>query len=394
MIGHLLLLKVCSVVLPPLLIWALVSGVPIWLRTLGALSLLPSVQALPFADTAADIQRHLPGISTEAAYMLLHTVYHDRAVIRLNALQAAQTTRPVYAWLTRLAEWSSDYIPFAPLEPTIKALRLSITAVARGLGLNVSSSPASAMRPDIRLLVPHYDNCQLCGNVLEQDRDVCEVWIATDTGFIEGNSASGRCQNCQTTHHADRYSTHLVNGETGSVLCRIYNPNSTHLSIGRNLWATRALATSLSLLRYSGHMSNETLAKFYNGRYPSPDIKLTPKQIWKLFVLHEAIKKCHSNKEELVTPAYTPIYQISKSVMSRFHPGKVVKVLPGALAHSCDECHHQHRTGFPEGLFKDGELDSETAATLDQDILVSYPACCNHYSLSSTTNLIIYRTHL
>lgn len=342
---------------------------------LGALSLLPSAQALPFADTAARIQQHLPGISTEAAYMLLHTVYHERRVVQLNALQAAvYGGRPVYAWLTRLAQWSYDFIPFAPLEPTIAAIRLSISSVALGLGATAHST--QIMRADVRLLVPQYSSCQLCGRLLKQDRDVYGVWIATETGFIEGNSASGRCQNtdCRTAHHADRYSTQLAFGKMEPTLCRIYNSEATHLLIGRNLWATRALATSLSLLRYSGHMSNESLAKFYNSRYPSSDIQISPKQIWKLFVLHEAIKKCASNKEELVAPAYTPLHQITKSIMSRFHPGKIVKILPGALAHSCDECHHSHRTGFPEGLFKDGELDSDIAATLTQEDLVRYLA--------------------
>ena len=103
--------------------------------------------------------------------------------------------------------------------------------------------------------------------------------------------AVGRCQTCRTSHFPDRYTTTLQFDNT-TTLGAVHNANATHLQIGWNLWADRAVAITMTGLRYSGHMSNKTLAQNFNTCHCSQPFTLSAKQIWKLFVLHEALSKC------------------------------------------------------------------------------------------------------
>ena len=311
--------------------------------------MLPFARAIPsFQELATLIDHHAPGLSVYTVYILLHTIYLNHEAIRLNYLYFAVThSNRVQAWLCRLGEWAMTDPGLASAALTGETVSTITGAIALGFGFSAEHQTPHV--PGSNQTLPLYRKCKLCGHTLKQDRKVQEVWIVTDGGIIDGRMAVGRCRRCRTSHFPDRYSTQLPFNNETTTLCSVYNANATHLRIGWNLWADRAVAITMMGLRYSGHMSNETLAQNFNTRHCSTPVSLSAKQIWKLFVLHEGILKCAQNGVELIVPAYAQTHQVAGLINKAFHPG-LVNIIPGSLSHHCGECHHPHRTGFPAEL--------------------------------------------
>ena len=330
-----------------------------------ALGLLPFAWAVPsFHELATLIDHHAPELGVYAGYILLHTIYLNHEAIRLNYLYFAVThNNRVQAWLRRLGDWAMTDPSLASVALTGETVSTITGAIASGFGFSAEHRTLHVPGSNQTLLVPLYRKCELCGDTLKQDRKVQEVWIVTDGGIINGRMAVGRCRKCRTSHFPDRYSTQLPFNNETTTLCSVYNANATHLRIGWNLWADRAVAITMTGLRYSGHMSNETLAQNFNTRHCS-SISLSAKQIWKLFVLHEGISKCAQNGFELVIPTYTQIHQVAGLINEAFHPG-LVNVIPGSLSHRCSECHHPHRTGFPAELLPGAATNPAVANQID-----------------------------
>jgi len=336
----------------------------LWFWILFSICFLPHVGAVtPFMETVALVDHYVPGLSTYAIYVLLHTIYLNHQAIHLNHLYIAATSNRARAWLLRLAEWSFLDPELVEFEQESNILAAT-DAIAMGFGISGTYKNLSPLHSHQTLLVPLYRKCELCSGGLKQDRETQDVWIVTEGGFIEGRVVAGRCRTCRATHFPDRYTTQLPSGTENTILCAVYNNSSTHLRIGRNLWADRSLARTMTGLRYSGHMSNEALAQNFNDRHYSSHISLSAKQVWKLFVLHESISKCSSNGINLIVPAYTKVHEIAGTVNNMFHPG-FVKVIPGALSHHCTECHHPHRTGFPPDLLPNAATNPVVASEVE-----------------------------
>lgn len=309
------------------------------------------------------------------AFALLHTIYLNGEAFRLNSLFAATLGAghaSASAWTRRLSNWTFGSPELVHEEVPLSSQLHATRSVATGFGFSGSHPNPPYLTSHPTLLVPLYPTCQLCGGALKQDREVQDVWIVTEEGFIEGQMAGGRCKICKTAHFPDRYTSRLLITGVGPTLCAVYNPQATHLRIGRNLWADRSLAVTMTGLRYSGHMSSEALSQNFNDRHPNSSISLSPKQVWKHFVLHESISKCAKNNVELVVPAYSQVHDIAGLVNDMFHSG-LVKVIPGALSHRCAECHHPHRTNLPAELRGGAAITPEAAEQLDLVSLLLVP---------------------
>lgn len=66
--------------------------------------------------------------------------------------------------------------------------------------------------------------------------------------------------------------------------------------------------------------------------------QLTSDHVWTLFVLHESILMCTQNNTELIVPPGSKTVNIACQMKKSFFAGPVF-VIPGAMEHSCSDCH-------------------------------------------------------
>jgi hypothetical protein len=324
----------------------------------------------PLLELSAQIEAVQAGIPATVVVLAVLAVLRNWEILNLHQIQQRQQhprRRNISAWLDRLANFAFGF-ENALLLSKQRRILLSISEM---LGLSEAAN-AAALHTTAHLLGPCNTTCQRCGGRLVQRRKVLSIWILEDDGAHRGQLLPSSCEHCNSTHFPDRHHVRL-----GEGLHRVYHPNAKFLRIGGKIWASRGLACTMTHLRVIAHMPSLELAEWYNKRFAGSDFKITADHTWQLFVLHESLLLCTERGTPMLIPPGFPAHKIAGLMNNQHFPGDV-RVIPGALEHKCDECHHPFRTRLSRDVILGPE--GELAGFIDGDDVVRLApaASCNH----------------
>ncbi|KAK4047610.1 hypothetical protein OIV83_005268 [Microbotryomycetes sp. JL201] len=222
-----------------------------------------------------------------------------------------------------------------------------IASIARELGMydseNASSSSSSfvnALEPP-KAILSRRTECMQCQAPLSViSSATSSVWLV-DNGSLKRATliklACSSVSGCGAIHSPDKVEIRVQRQRLW-----IYDSDCQDLRVGRQVYATRALAETFTVMLESHYVPASGFATALNRLHRTSataaedkDFHLTSKNVWKAFVLHSILQKSKALGRPLICPADSSTSDIVQVALDDLMSSKVIDE---ALEHKCPEC--------------------------------------------------------
>lgn len=195
-----------------------------------------------------------------------------------------------------------------------------------------------------RVLCTRHTSCVQCGGPLGVQRKPQFIWILRPASVERGASIRLSCldQACGAIHAPELVEIRIRGNEDWrkSIKVWAFDSEAEFVKVGRDIFASRTFAASYTALLETNHVSTSSYAKLFTQLHrPKTNWKLSTDHVWKAFVLHETLSLVE--RRPLTVVARSGIEEILKSALGSLLTSRNI---PGALEHSCPECHRYSRT--------------------------------------------------
>lgn len=219
-------------------------------------------------------------------------------------------------------------------------------------------------------LLPFTYECPSCSSSMKYHKTgrLYPLWILGPSKATRVPVFAGECRVCHTLVYPDRYTREQANGSSEDIMAS----TAMYIQVGKGRYASRELAMALSTAIIHAHIPISTFATCWNSSSTRPNgssIQVSHLNLWRLFLLHHALKYTPQNSLFILpsfghpstddsddsdmetTPAATRDDTIVQQLLSLFEPTPTGHYftyhIPHAVTHRCNNCAHVHRAFRP-----------------------------------------------
>ena len=327
------------------------------------LALIPLVSGAPdIKSVAAKLAQHRPAISFAEAVALAQQLLANVDVMRLAdeqwADQYGRRANAILSFVGGVTFRREDALNFGARRGAVPACANDretklLLDVAEALGISragrCDDEPELHVGKTIcRIITSRARRCTRCGSSLQKRRDAKAVWLLFPARVEAGACLHVLCRNrhCGADHEPDS-----VVFKAGGHRLRAYDLEASFLKVGQRMYAHQDLAKLYTALLETRAMPTSTFAVVYRSLYaPNAEWSLGSDQVWKTFVVHEALTSAAEQELGFTAFANSSVSHLVQLALSGLMASKRI---PGAMDHSCPECCRFKRT------WRDGPMPGE-----------------------------------